>query len=65
MTKRLKEIRRAFAGYYASEGCDCCRIQPEHDEAEERLANLLEVEKYDDGSGFDWYKYKTVKIEVK
>jgi len=51
------EIRKAFADYFKSEGCDCCRNKSKHDEAEKRLAELLNPDMYEDGSGFDWYKY--------
>lgn len=53
----LKEIRQAFADYYKSEGCSCCRDGENHRKAESRLADLLKPDKYEDGSGFDWYKY--------
>jgi hypothetical protein len=49
----LSEIRQAVAAYMWSEGCSCCRSD-NHDENGERLAVLLGVKKYDDGSGYDW-----------
>ena len=49
----LSEIRQAVATYLWSEGCSCCRSN-NHDENGERLAVLLGVKKYDDGSGYDW-----------
>jgi hypothetical protein len=49
----LSEIRQAVAAYMWSEGCSCCRAD-NHDENGERLAVLLGVKKYDDGSGYDW-----------
>ena len=51
------EIRQAVADYIRSEGCSCCRDNDVHEIHEERLAKLLYVEMYDDGSGFDFYQY--------
>lgn len=55
----VAEVRRAFADYYQSEGCGCCQDTEAHDQAEERLAELLKPDQYDDGSGHDWHKYAT------
>jgi|DEB0MinimDraft_6_1074348.scaffolds.fasta_scaffold249036_2 hypothetical protein len=55
----LADIRQAFADYYSSEGCGCCRNNEAHDKAEAKLAELLKPDKYEDGSGFDWLKYAT------
>jgi len=49
----LSEIRRAVAEYLYSEGCGCCSAD-NHSENGERLAVLLGVKKYEDGSGYDW-----------
>ena len=49
----LSEIRQAVAAYMWSEGCGCCRSD-NHDKNGERLAVLLGVKKYEDGSGYDW-----------
>ena len=53
----LEQIRQAFADYYKSEGCSCCRNESKHDEAEKRLAELLKPDMYENGSGFNWYLY--------
>lgn len=65
MTKREREaavvtaaIRTAVADYMGSEGCSCCQ-SPSHDEHKARLAMLLKVKKYDDDSGYDFYRYMT------
>lgn len=58
MTK-LEKIRQAIADYMWSEGCSCCRDQDKHEKANEKLAKLLNVEKYPDNSGFDWSKYRS------
>jgi hypothetical protein len=57
----LEEIRQAFSNYYRSEGCSCCRNEKEHDKAEEKLAEILKPDKYEDGSGYDWYKYASTE----
>lgn len=61
--KLKKQLRRAVANYMRSEGCDCCRGH-KHGEYEKRLAKLLDVEKYDDGSGFDFNKYSFKPIKL-
>ena len=55
----LEQIRQAFADYRYAEGCSCCRDIEKHEEAEKRLAELLNPTPYDDGSGFDWSQYRT------
>jgi hypothetical protein len=55
----VAEVRQAFADYYKSEGCTCCQDTETHDKAEEKLAELLQPDQYDDESGFNWYKYAT------
>lgn len=60
-TKALRaKLRTALADYMASEGCDCCQGN-DHEQHAERLAELLNVPKYSDGSGFDFSKYSTQK----
>lgn len=54
----INKVRTAFADYFSSEGCSCCRGH-DHKEHEEKLAELLHPESYEDGSGHDWYKYQT------
>ena len=55
------EIRRAVADYMYSEGCSCCRNIDSHEKHAERLGKLLEVSKYNDGSGRNFSKYRTKK----
>lgn len=55
----VAEVRQAFADYYKSEGCSCCQDTKAHEKAEQKLAELLQPDQYDDESGFDWYKYAT------
>lgn len=52
-------VRRALADYISSEGCSCCQRVDAHKEAAEALGKLLRVRKYSDGSGYDFYRYKT------
>lgn len=58
MTK-LEKIRQAFADYKYSEGCGCCRNHEAHEKAEARLGELLEVERYPDGSGHDFNPFRS------
>lgn len=55
----LKEVRQAVADYMSSEGCSCCRDIPAHEKHAERLARLLKVPAYDDGSGYEFGKFRT------
>lgn len=60
MTKeKIAAIRNALADYIRSEGCSCCQNTPKHEDAARRLAGLLDVPMYDDGSGYDFYKFPT------
>lgn len=60
MTKaELKAIRQAVADYMSSEGCSCCRDVERHERNAERLALLLNVPRYSDDSGYDFYKFKS------
>jgi hypothetical protein len=52
-------IRDALADYIRSEGCSCCQDTEKHQEAAKRLAELINVEPYEDGSGYNFYKYGT------
>jgi hypothetical protein len=54
----LAVVRQAVADYMYSEGCSCCRGSS-HDEDAARLAKLLKVKKYSDGSGYDFYRYRS------
>lgn len=57
--QELKEkLRRAVADYMCSEGCSCCQHR-DHDKHAEVIAELLEVEMWDDGSGYNFYKYRS------
>lgn len=52
-----KKVRAALGNYVKSEGCSCCQDKPEHKKAAKELGKLLNVSKYEDGSGYDFYKY--------
>lgn len=53
----ISQVRTAFADYVKTEGCGCCEDGEGHNAAMEKIAPLLEIEKYEDGSGYDTYKY--------
>jgi hypothetical protein len=53
---RLSQMRVAVSNYVASEGCSCCE-RAEHKEHQKVVANLLDVPAYEDGSGYDFYKF--------
>ena len=53
----VAEVRKALASYMESEGCECCQDTERHKVNEERLARLLDVPKYKDGSGWDFNKF--------
>jgi hypothetical protein len=57
----IEQIRQSFADYYASEGCSCCQDVNAHNEAKLKLGKLLNAEMYDDGSGVNWFKYRSEK----
>ena len=59
LTDFKKKLREAVANYMYSEGCSCCQDVDAHREHKQYLAKLLNVDKYSDGSGFDFYKYKS------
>lgn len=61
MEKIIKLIRQAFADYVVSEGCSCCRDEVGHTRAEAELAKLLKVPKHEDGSGYDFRKFQSVR----
>jgi methionine aminopeptidase len=55
----LADIRQAVADYMRKEGCSCCRDYEGHKINEARLGKLLKVKKYNDGSGYDFSKYRS------
>jgi len=52
-------IRRQVADLVTSAGCSCCRDDEGWEAAQDVLARKLDVERYDDDSGWNWYKYRT------
>lgn len=50
--------RQAVADYMRSERCTCCQDYTEHKKHEKRLAELLDVPSYPDGSGYDFSKFE-------
>lgn len=55
----IGKIRQAVADYMASEGCSCCQDTDAHDVAKAKLARLLHVKKYSDGSGWDFAPFRS------
>ena len=51
----IEQIKSAFSRYVKTEACGCCQDPIGHKEAEKRLAELLNPEPYEDGSGWKWY----------
>jgi hypothetical protein len=56
----IRQLRQAVADYMRSEGCSCCRGD-NHDAHKEVIAELLGVQKYSDGSGYDFRPYQTAE----
>lgn len=54
-----KEVREAVADYMRSEGCSCCQDKEAHEKHKERLAKLLNVKPYGDGSGYDFSEHRS------
>jgi len=55
----IGSLRRAFADYVASEGCSCCQNTEAHEKAARRIAKLLDVPSYSDGSGYDFLRFRS------
>ncbi len=58
--EELIKLRAAIADYMYTEGCSCCQNTEGHRQAEEVLAKILIVPKHKDGSGYDFYKFRTL-----
>lgn len=63
MTTKLERqtvaLRNAVADLLWSVGCGCCGDWAARKAAEERIAKLLGVPAYADGSGYDFTKYRS------
>jgi hypothetical protein len=59
--RKIEQIRQAVADYIQSEGCSCCQNIDAHVAAKKQLAQLLNVPKYKDGSGYDFGKFMSAK----
>lgn len=57
MTQKEQTLRTALADYMRYAGCGCCGDRDKRVEAEKVLAGLLEVPMYEDGSGYQFYKF--------
>ena len=54
----LAAIRTACADFLAQEGCGCCRGD-DYEATKARLCEMLGMQKYDDGSGYEYGLYKS------
>lgn len=57
----IAELRTLFADYAASGGCGCCANLDKQEQAMNKISSLLQIEPYEDGSGFNIYKYQSNK----
>lgn len=55
----LRKVRQVVADYMRSEGCSCCRNIDDHETNKARLAKLLDVPQYSDGSGYNFIKFQS------
>jgi hypothetical protein len=55
----IAAIRRAFADYVWSGGCSCCSVPEKLREAEARIAKLLRIPKFSDGSGYNISRFRS------
>lgn len=55
----IKEIRELVANLLSASGCSCCRDDKGWYGNIKKLAKILKVPKYKDGSGYDFYKFKS------
>ena len=49
-----KELRKLIAQVIITEGCDCCEGE-NHNELQDELAKALNIPRFADDSGYDWY----------
>lgn len=56
-----KKMRTLIADYMSSEGCSCCQNIKAHQEHLERIAKILGVKKYPDGSGYNFSVHRSKK----
>lgn len=52
-------LREAVANYMYSEGCSCCQGD-DHGAHKAALAELLSVPQYPDGSGYNFYSFRSI-----
>lgn len=54
LKNQIEVVRKAFIDYTRTEGCGCCKYEPGHSEASDRIAKALAFKRYSDDSGWDW-----------
>lgn len=62
--KEIDGLRTAIADYMWSEGCSCCRDREAHEQHKSVLGKILRVPKYQDGSGFNFERFRTKAKKV-
>lgn len=62
LRKFKKNVKEAIANYMFSEGCSCCEGS-NHDEHKRVIAEMLNVPKYRDGSGYDFSRFCSKEIK--
>lgn len=55
-----KELRTLVADLVSAAGCACCRDNKKWCETTDKLGKILKVPKYKDGSGYNFYKFKSL-----
>lgn len=60
--KKIDKIKIAFAKFYQSQGCSCCRNEEKYHLATEELGKLLGFPRYNDDSGYDFYSITEEKL---
>ena len=58
-------IRNLIADYMQSEGCLFAEIPKDGSDSRKKLAELLDVPKYGDGSGYNFNKFATNPVRFK
>jgi hypothetical protein len=54
-----EELRMLVADLIAYSGCGCCRDDEDFERVKEKLALKLDVPKYWDSSGYDFYQFRS------
>lgn len=58
LTRKASEVREQVAKLYCASGCSCCRDDEGWNAATAALGEALVIPKYEDGSGYDFYRVR-------